>query len=257
MSDPRDDDPRDNPRDDRSRDDERRDDDRPDNGPRDAGRRDDESVDAEFERLMSGLDLDAARDTAGAPQDVADASGTDPDTPSAAPPGGEVEDGDTGELTVAELFGAAEPSLTVLMTPVASARALAGALRLAGSVTRDGVPHELPEAARAVPTESGALVAADLTPADAENLAFVVSSVLSRTPVVLFSRRDDRMIAQRWAEGAAGDEIPPALVLGACPDVVEDLMIGAAALEDLEGTIEIASLTRLQALGMIARRKDR
>ena len=91
-----------------------------------------------------------------------------------------------------------------------------------------------------------------LAEALAHDLAAITSTALQRNGVVLFWRRGDRMTATRYRDGERGEDVSPAIVLGAVADVVEELLLGARALADLEEGHDPAALTRAQALEWIA-----
>jgi hypothetical protein len=87
----------------------------------------------------------------------------------------------------------------------------------------------------------------------AHDLAAVVSTALQRHGVVLFWRRGDRMVATRYKEGERGDDVSPALVLGAMSDEVEQLLLGALDLEELPEGYDPSQLSRAEALKWISR----
>lgn len=68
---------------------------------------------------------------------------------------------------------------------------------------------------------------------------------------MLFWRRGDRMTATRYRNGERGDDVSPALVLGAVSDTVEELLLGAVTLADLGEGIDPATISRTQALQWI------
>lgn len=200
----------------------------PHDGPRDGspqgpGAPDD--IDAEFARLTQGLGLD---DTPLTVQDLLDQPAAEDDV---------------------------EPVIAVVATSVASAKALAGAIRLGREARTDGV--DIPTGSLTLDTATGAIAAGTLQEKDAHDLAAVVSTALQRSGVVLFWRRGDRMTATRYRNGERGDDVSPALVLGAVDDVVEQLLLGAVTLGEMGEGIDPAALTRTQALQWIASGRKR
>ena len=181
-----------------------------------------EDIDAEFARLTEGLSLDDAPLTV---EDVlSDAS--------AAPEEDEV------------------PTIAVVATSVATAKALAGVIRLGREARTDGI--DIPGGTAAFDTGTGAVAVGALSETAAHDLAAITSTALQRNGIVLFWRRGDRMTATRYKNGERGEDISPAIVLGAVDDLVEELLLGATSLEDLGEGLDPAALTRAEALEWIA-----
>ena len=144
-----------------------------------------EDIDAEFARLTEGLSLDDEPLTV---EDVlSDAS--------AAP-----EEDDV-------------PTIAVVATSVATAKALAGVIRLGREARTDGI--DIPAGTAAFDTGTGAVAVGALTETAAHDLAAITSTALQRNGIVLFWRRGDRMTATRYKNGERGEDISPAIVLGA------------------------------------------
>jgi len=183
-------------------------------------------IDAEFARLTQGLGLDDA------PLTVDDVL---------AEPAALAED--------------TEPAIAVVATSVAAATALAGAIRLGREARTDGT--DIPADSRVLDTDTGAIAAGELREADAHALAAITSTALKRNGLVLFWRRGDRMTATRYRNGERGDDVSPALVLGAVSDVVEQLLLGAVTLAELGEGIDPAAISRTQALQWIASGRKR
>jgi hypothetical protein len=181
-----------------------------------------DDIDAEFARLTEGLSLDDAPLTV---EDVlSDAS--------AAP---EEED---------------VPSIAVVATSVATAKALAGVIRLGREARTDGI--DIPTGTRTFDTATGAVAVGPLAEAAAHDLAAITSTALQRNGIVLFWRRGDRMTATRYKNGERGEDISPAIVLGAVDDLVEELLLGATAIDELGEGLDPGALTRAEALEWIA-----
>ncbi|MBB5830815.1 hypothetical protein [Brachybacterium aquaticum] len=184
---------------------------------------DPDDIDAEFARLTEGLSLD---DTPLTVDDVLAES-------SAAP-------ADEEEV----------PTVAVVATSVASAKALAGVIRLGREARTDGI--DIPTATRTLDTASGAIAIGPLSEPAAHDLASITSTALQRNGIVVFWRRGDRMTATRYKNGDRGEDISPAIVLGAVDDLVEELLLGMTALDELEEGLDPSSLTRAQALEWIS-----
>ena len=180
-------------------------------------------IDAEFARLTEGLSFDE-------PMTVEDVL-TDPAE----------ED--------------SEPTVAVLATSVTSAKALAGVIRLGREARQDGL--DIPAGTRTLDTSTGAIAAGELAEAGAHDLAAIASTALQRNGLVLFWRRGDRMTATRYKNGERGEDISPAIVLGAVDDVVEELLLGTTELAELGEGLDPAALTRAEALSWIASGKRR
>lgn len=184
-----------------------------------------DDIDAEFARLTEGLSLD---------------------------------DGDalTVEDVLAESDGGDDtPCIAVIATSVATAKALAGMIRLGVEARTDGLT--IPEGTRTVETSTGAIAVGALQEAAAHDLAAITSTALQRNGLVLFWRRGDRMTATRYMTGERGEDISPVIVLGAVDDVVEELLLGARSVEELGEGLEPAALSRTEALTWIATGRKR
>lgn len=184
-----------------------------------------DDIDAEFARLMEGISLE-----------------------------------DTAPLTVEDVLtdAAAEeevPSVAVIATSVASAKALAGVVRLGREARTDGI--DIPVGTRTYDSSTGAIAIGPLAEAAAHDLAAIASTALQRNGIVLFWRRGDRMTATRYKNGERGEDISPAIVLGAVDDLVEELLLGATTLEELGEGLDPSSLSRSEALAWIASGKKR
>ena len=134
--------------------------------------------------------------------------------------------------------------MAVVVTTVAAAEALAGALRLAGAA--------LPPTTVVVPTAAGAVVAAAVDTSHAGDVAATVSRVLREVPVVLLSQEAGQLKASRWVSGQVGESLAPGLVMTRVDDTVEALLLGRTAPAAAAGAIEVASLGRLRAARMVA-----
>lgn len=182
----------------------------------------DHDVDAEFARLTAGLGFD--------------------ETP----------------LTVDDVLSEGEdeePTIAVVATSVASARALAGAIRLGREARTDGI--DIPAGTGTFDSETGAIAVGALREDAAHDLAAIASTALQRNGVVLFWRRGERMTATRYRDGERGEDVSPAIVLGALADVVEELLLGQRALADLGEGLDPSALSRAQALEWIATGKKK
>lgn len=181
-----------------------------------------EDIDAEFARLTEGLSLDDA------PLTVEDVLSE----PAAA----------TEEEDV--------PTIAVVATSVATSKALAGVIRLGREARTDGI--DIPTDTRTFDTSTGAVAVGPLSEAAAHDLAGITSTALQRNGIVLFWRRGDRMTATRYKNGERGEDISPAIVLGAVDDLVEELLLGATGIDELGEGLDPAALTRAEALEWIA-----
>lgn len=202
-----------------------------------------DDLDAEFEALMRGAGLDEAA--------VPDGSVPDGTAP-------EGDDAPDDEIAAAlqQMLGEDE-ALTVLVTPVTPAEPVAGALRLTEPLTVDGTEHTLPAGVVVLPQRNATLIACITGASGADDLAIVVSSMLQQLPVVAFRRGSDRLTARRYQGGVAGEEVTPALVLGACPDLTEELLLGQTDLDEVAQRIDVDSLSEDDAQRLLARGRRR
>lgn len=192
----------------------------------------DDDIDAEFARLTQGLDL----------------GGENSEPPEESEP-----------FTVEDIISGGEdeePAIAVVATSVVSAKALAGAIRLGREARTDGA--EIPAGTRVHDTSMGAIAVGALQEEIAHELAAITSTALQRNGVVLFWRKGERMTATRYKEGERGEDVSPAIVMGAMDDLVEQLMLGAADVATLGEGYDPAVLTRDEALAWISQgRKER
>lgn len=195
----------------------------PDQQPEGAGRPSDD-IDAEFARMMEGISLE--EDALLTVEDVLTDGGEDQ-----------------------------EPSIAVIATSVATAKALAGVVRLGREARTDGI--DIPVGTRTHDTSTGAIAVGPLAETAAHDLAAIASTALQRNGIVLFWRRGDRMTATRYKNGERGEDISPAIVLGAVDDLVEELLLGATGVDELGEGLDPAALSRTEALAWIASGKKR
>lgn len=147
-------------------------------------------------------------------------------------------------------------TLALVLTPVASAPALAAACAASGLVV-DVVPTSrgaVAVRAVAVPEPSAdewdiseLLGAEDVVPPEAAELASTLSR-LTRHGVVLVTARlaedsgvesglSGQISARRYAGGEAAEEVPGGLVIAGADDVVEDLLLGRRVVTDIPGHV--------------------
>lgn len=200
-----------------------------------------EGIDAEFARLVA--DLDSSLGSTDSP---------DLDTPEMT--GDKVEKGH---------------SVALVLTPVASAQALAGLCAMSGLEIE------------VIPSTTGALVYLKLDeesqeweldallggsahlPEKAVELASQLS-VIARMPVVLAISWiapgneiepgvTGRVSAHRFHQGKVEDELPPGMLMARMDGVVEDLLLGRVTPQDVQGMASSAQVPRWQALRMLSK----
>ncbi|HEY8718402.1 hypothetical protein [Pengzhenrongella sp.] len=134
-----------------------------------------------------------------------------------------------------------EVSVAIILTPVANAEALAATCAIA-KIKLDAVPSRV-----------GAFGVCKATDADAPALAAgSVSRLLRGVPIVLLQRREGQISASRWLDGEQGDDLAPGLVLSDAPEVLEDLLIGATTVGEVEGVVSSVGMSRLKAMKVLA-----
>lgn len=148
--------------------------------------------------------------------------------------------------------------VALVLTPIASAPAVAGVCAMAGL-----------DAVHVIPTRRGAVVARVIergpdaemeellgnAPAAAEEMVAVLSRTTRHGAVLLVSRLGDgdeglvgSIAAGRWVGGERVDEkVSAGLVLAQADDVVEQLLLGAVAPADAPGAIVPGTLRPWQA----------
>lgn len=132
-----------------------------------------------------------------------------------------------------------DPSVALVVTPVAVPAPLAAACVLAGV------------AVDVVPSSSGA-IAVLREPASATDGATAISKLLRATPVVLLERREGNVRAVRWTAGVAGEEVPSGLLLANGPGVLEDLLLGSVEASEIEGVVTSVGMSRWKATRLLA-----
>lgn len=156
----------------------------------------------------------------------------------------------------------AQPAgLAVVVTPVASASALAGLCAISGL------------SCKVLPTGTGAVAAISLAPvedpfaalmnavpAEADELAGALSRLTHLEVVLVVARlsaADDgptgQLTAHRYASGERAGEISPGLVLSSVDALVEDLLLGAVRLDGVTGVEDTSSIPRWKAARMFTR----
>ncbi|OKL53200.1 hypothetical protein BSZ39_10720 [Bowdeniella nasicola] len=152
-------------------------------------------------------------------------------------------------------------ALAVILTPIASAKALAGLCAMSNLDLK------------VIDTSTGAVAAMEFVPEDSwsvESLTTGVSvpeaahqaaSMLSKTSrigavlvVVEVTFDEDggqgtsgHMIARNYEGGEVGEDVSPGLVLANADDIVENLLLGEIALDELPEVHDSSKMSRLQA----------
>ncbi|GIG37984.1 hypothetical protein [Cellulomonas pakistanensis] len=143
-----------------------------------------------------------------------------------------------------------EPVVAIVVTQVAGAKPLAAACSLAG-VDVDAVPSPV-----------GALaVLRDATDATrTAEAAAAISRMLRTSPVILMDRRAGRIQASRWTAGEKEDDLAAGLVLSGAPEVLDDLLVGGAAVGEVDGVETSVGMSRWAAMRALSaggrRRRD-
>ena len=131
------------------------------------------------------------------------------------------------------------PTVAVVVTQVAAAEPLAAVCSMA-KVAVDVVPSRV-----------GAL-AVLREPAEGAAAAEAISRMLRGNLVVQLERREEQISAVRWTDGVRGDELPAGLVLSDAPEVLEDLLLGAADVAAVEGVVSSVGMSRFRAMRLLA-----
>lgn len=158
-------------------------------------------------------------------------------------------------------------ALAVIMTPIASAQALAGLCAMAGLDLK------------VIDSSTGAVAAAEFTPEEDWSVEALTSGVAvpafadeaaralsktSRMGAVLLvvevsvdpeggQGTTGQMIARNYANGEPGEDISPGLVLASADDVVENLLLGEVTLAELPEVHDSSKLSRLKAARLFMR----
>ncbi len=130
--------------------------------------------------------------------------------------------------------------MTVLLTQVATAEALAAACAMSGMKVW---AVESPIGAYAVtqPRQDGQQLAASLT------------ALAKQAPAILITNAQGHMTAEQWEGGQKIGTLPPALVLDGAPHELEDLLLGQVDVATLDGVVDAAKISRFKAMRMLAK----
>jgi len=143
---------------------------------------------------------------------------------------------DLSSLTEA---GDTTPKISIILTQVASAEALAATCSL----------HRLDVVA--VPSPVGAY--AVTRPGEGEQVAAQVSATVTSVPLLLLLARDGRVEATRWEGGTEAAKVPAALVLGGgAPEDLEALLFGTTTVDQLAGTVRSTDISRWKAIRLLS-----
>ncbi|MDD9207866.1 hypothetical protein PU560_15530 [Georgenia sp. 10Sc9-8] len=183
----------------------------------------------------------------------------------------------TAEDAPAESRPADAPArIALVLTPVASAPALAGLCAVSGIdvgvvPTSGGAMAVLQMPARPASEDGewdigelvGAVGGGPAVPTEADGLARTLSR-LSRAGVVLLTAElatdvgietglSGQVTAHRYANGEDAGEVAPGLVIAAADQVVEDLILGRSAAADVRGYQRSGELPRWKAARMLGK----
>lgn len=162
------------------------------------------------------------------------------------------------------------PPLALVLTPVASAPALAGLCAMAGIDV-----HVVPSTAGAIagielqprePSQDwdiGDIIGSPAIPPEADELARKLST-LAKTGVVLLTgslsaaeqsgeQLAGQLSALRYEAGEPAEEVPVGLLLAGADDIVEELILRQVALSEVPGHQRSGDLPRWKAARMFAK----
>jgi hypothetical protein len=150
-------------------------------------------------------------------------------------------------------------TLAVVLTPFASAQALAAICGLSGiavdvvPTSRGAVAVRAVRSAEPADEWDVAELVGDDVPGEARELAAAISRA-TRHEVVLITGRlaqdgaeaglSGQITAQRYAGGEPGETVPGGLVLAGSDDVVEDLLLGRRVVSDVPGHVDSRTVTK-------------
>ncbi|ACV08750.1 hypothetical protein [Jonesia denitrificans] len=132
------------------------------------------------------------------------------------------------------------PAVTVLLTQVATAQALAAACAMSGAKVWC-VDSPIGAYAVTQPNQSG------------EQLAAALTALAKQAPAVLVSAHDGQIHASQWEEGAKVGDLPPGLVLDGAPHELEDLLLGQTSIDTLPDVVDASTISRFKAMRMLAK----
>ncbi len=134
----------------------------------------------------------------------------------------------------------ATPPVSVLLTQVESAQALAATLAI----------NKI--SAVVVPSPIGAYaVSANASKEGAEEMAKAFTLFVKAVPAILVRNEQGRMLANQWEAGAVTGKLPAALVMDGAPHELEDVLFGVVDPSDVEGAIDTSKIGRFKAITML------
>lgn len=133
------------------------------------------------------------------------------------------------------------PKVAVVLTQVATAEALAAACALSK------IPVD------AVGSPVGAYAVCRDASGDApQRLATAVSSLVKTVPLILFEVDGGQISAGQWQAGERTADLAPGLVLDGAPHELEDVLLGAVSVHDLDGVVSSSGMSRWKAMRALA-----
>ncbi|MBI9115441.1 hypothetical protein [Sanguibacter suaedae] len=133
------------------------------------------------------------------------------------------------------------PKVAVVLTQIATADALAAACAMS-RIAVDAVTS---------PVGSYA-VCRDASGDAPQELAKAVSALVRSVPLILFEAQDGQVSASQWQAGERTGSLAPALVLDGAPHELEDILLGARQVGDVEGVVSSVGMSRWKAARRLA-----
>ena len=135
----------------------------------------------------------------------------------------------------------AAPKIAVILTQVATAEALAAACALS-KVAVDAVGSPIGAYA----------VCRDASGDTPQTLAKAVSALVKTVPLILFEVDGGQISAGQWQAGERTGDLAPGLVLDGAPHELEDVLLGATSVQDLDGVVSSSGMSRWKAIRALA-----
>lgn len=129
--------------------------------------------------------------------------------------------------------------VAVLMTQIATAEALAAACAV----------HRAPVDVVVSPIGAYAVCREPFSAAD---VARDVSALVKTVPLILVEAKSGQISAGQWLAGERTGDLPPGLVLDGAPHELEDILLGAVAVTDLENVVTSVGMSRWKAMRSLA-----
>lgn len=135
-----------------------------------------------------------------------------------------------------------KPALALIITPFADSDA-----GLAVAVMAD-------VAGDVFGTEAGAVfICGDASPEASSETAKALSAAMPQAGFLLLRKENDMISGTRWMAGESVADVPVGLIVNSVPDVIEQLLLGTMAIDDVPDKRSTDSVSKVAAMKLLAK----